>query len=423
VLLGAGLVLRVATIIGLPPHTWFAGGDGPYYVRQAWLIAHGALTEPLRTVGPLYPFMLSLVWQLFPGHAEPATPDAVAASYLLTVRLAQATIGTLMVAIVFALGRQLGLARRAAMVGAIGVALGPAFVIEPFYLRTESLCLLLLTGALLAYVSGQRAQPMLWSTAAGILCALAAVTRPVLLLLPVALSVHLLIVRGRAPGALLVGALLVLAPWQIRLHEATGRWLPEGFSANLLLGAHGEGRPPDPITFHALERRAASMGRGILGEALHAIATSPTAWVARRGRNVAASLAQPHGTSDLGGPSVKAAFAGWLQGERTTSELRPIVESRGFLMRVLIYAFHYTGLALAAVGFWVRRRDWRTWLPLYIVIAYVVSVHAVLTASPRYLFPIQPFVWILAGSALASRQTHPLPAVQESAGRSGPHGH
>jgi hypothetical protein len=165
------------------------------------------------------------------------------------------------------------------------------------------------------------------------------------------------------------------------------------------------------------------MGRGILGEALHAIATSPTAWVARRGRNVAASLAQPHGTSDLGGPSVKAAFAGWLQGERTTSELRPIVESRGFLMRVLIYAFHYTGLALAAVGLWVRRRDWRTWLPLYIVIAYVVSVHAVLTASPRYLFPIQPFVWILAGSALASRQTRPLPAVQESSGRSGPHGH
>jgi hypothetical protein len=215
-----------------------------------------------------------------------------------------------------------------------------------------------------------------------------------------------LIVDGRPGGrrraaALLAAAVVTLAPWHLWLHAASGSWLPAGLSANLLHGAYSHGGPPDPVTFHALERRAADAGRGILGEATHLIAADPMGWVVRRARNVAGALAQPHGTSDLGGPSVRAALGDWVRGNRSTSELRPIVTTWGFAIRVIVYLFHYAGLALAVAGLSLTRRDWRTWLPLWIAIAYVVGLHAVLTASPRYLFLIQPFVWVLAAAALS----------------------
>jgi hypothetical protein len=121
----------------------------------------------------------------------------------------------------------------------------------------------------------------------------------------------------------------------------------------------------------------------------------------RRAGNLAAALAQPHGTSDLGGPSIRHAMLDWLRGARSADTLGPIVLTWGFALRGLTYAFHYLGLVLAGVGLYVSRKDWRAWLPVYAAIAYILGVHAVLAASPRYLFPIQPFVWVLAGAAVS----------------------
>src|SRR5262245_55508456 len=47
-LLGAALLLRLAIIVMLPSQLWLAGGDGPWYIRQAWLTGHSALVDPMR---------------------------------------------------------------------------------------------------------------------------------------------------------------------------------------------------------------------------------------------------------------------------------------------------------------------------------------------------------------------------------------
>jgi 4-amino-4-deoxy-L-arabinose transferase-like glycosyltransferase len=262
-LLALGLFVRAVTILALPPHTWFEGGDGPYYARQAWFIAHGRAVDPMHTIGPLYPLMLATAWRPFAHDAEPPPPSAVPAAFLTTVRLAQALIGVLTAGLVYLLARRLGQSRGSAAVGVVGVSLGPAFVIEPFLIRTETLSILLLTGAVLLYVRRPSTWPGIIAT--GVTCGLAALARPVLLLFPVAFALaHLAGAeqarRGREAAALLAAALLTVAPWHAWLHTTHGRWLPAGFSANLLHGAYDDGGPPNPATVHIRLRRSRPPG-------------------------------------------------------------------------------------------------------------------------------------------------------------------
>jgi hypothetical protein len=414
-LLAISLGLRALVIAVLPTYQWFAGGDGPWYVQQGWRIAHAGLRVPLRTVGPVYPLVLALVWRAFPGHGYPQDALAVPGAYLTTIRLAQAATGTATAALVFALARALRVGPRASLAAAVGVGLGPAFVIEPFLLHTETVCLGLFTGAVLLHVRVSGAPTRAGLAGVGVLSMLAALTRPVLLLFPVVLALHLLLTHRRRRGArmaatLLAAAALTAVPWHLWLHRTTGSWLPEGFSSNLWIGAQGTGGPLDPATFHARESRLRASGRGYLDGAFQRISDEPGQWLLRRSRSLAAAVLQPHGTSDLGGPSMKAALARWVRDDRSLHGLRALASKPTAPLRALIYLFHYAGLALAAIGVWATRRDWRAWFPVVAAVLYVVLAHALLVVSPRYLFPVQPFVWVLAaagaGYLAASRRRY-----------------
>ena len=404
VLVAAGL--RIAVLAALGPYTWFAGGDGPWYVRQAWHLSHAALDGPLRTVGPLYPLVLAAVWLLFPSHPDPVQPLAVAANYLTIVRLIQIGISTLSVGLTYGLARRLDLDRRGALLAAAGVALGPAFVIEPFLIHSETLFIALYAATVLLYVRARRSPSALGFAIAGVVCALGALTRPVLLLFPGVLAAHLALSHGRSgvrwAGALVLGTALTLAPWHIWLHRGTGNWLPEGFSFNLLSGAQSDGRQLDFEGFVAIERHVHESGGSYLGEAFHVIAADPVRWVARRSRDVAVAILQPHGTSDLGGPSVKAWAVQWLRSDRSLSSLWQVASTGTFWVRLLVYLFHYAALVLAVVGVWATRRQWRIWLPVYGAVAYLILVYGVLNAIPRYLFPAEVFLWVLAGAGAAA---------------------
>ncbi len=401
-LLVAAFALRVSLILLLPAHTWFDGGDGPWYVRQAWLMCHG-LVHPLETVGPLFPLTLAALWRLFPGHPDPVSPDAVAPAFLTTVRLLQALLGTAAVGATYWLGRRLVEDRRAALVAAIGVALSPAFVIEPFMIRTESLCIVLLTASVASQSHRMSKGPLVESFVAGGLAGFAALTRPILLLFPVVLAAHVLVRDGRRDGArraaaVIVAAVLVLTPWHVWLHQRTGHWLPGGFGFNLLAGAQANGQALDRPGFDAAERQIQTSGRSAVGEAVHVIAADPVRWTWLRVRNVGLAVLQPHGTSDLAGPPVKASLAAWWHGSRSPVALVRIVFTWGFVVRATIYAFHYAALALALVGLNTTRRVWRRWAAVDGATAYLVVAYGLLVVSPRYLFPIQPFLWVLAGA-------------------------
>lgn len=61
-----------------------------------------------------------------------------------------------------------------------------------------------------------------------------------------------------------------------------------------------------------------------------------------------------------------------------------------------------TVLALALIGAWRRRQQWRALLPLYLVIAYFTLTHIVTIASLRYRLPIEPILILLAAEPLAA---------------------
>jgi 4-amino-4-deoxy-L-arabinose transferase-like glycosyltransferase len=376
-------------------------------VRQAWFLANDALPEPLRTVGPLYPLVLTVFWFGFPGRPDPVDPGAVPAGLLVGVHVLQAILGTLTVALVYRLARRLIADRRSALFAAVGVGVSPAFVIEPLLVHTESLFIALLVAAVLLQVRNGRLAPGA-SAVVGVVTALAALTRPMLLLFPLVLAAQLMLTRRstqsvRAAAALLLAALITLAPWNFWLYRTTGSWLPAGFASNLWIGTQRDGGPLEVKTFHQLGDQLEASGRGYLGGALDEIAARPGEWIARRGRNVAGAILQPHGTSDLGGPSTKAAVLQWWREDRSSRGFLRVASAPTFWLRAIVYIFHYAALALGVIGIWKTLPVWRDWTPVYAAILYVLLVHALLTANSRYLFPTEPFWWVLAGAAVAPR--------------------
>jgi 4-amino-4-deoxy-L-arabinose transferase-like glycosyltransferase len=415
-LVGVALALRLGVIAVRDPHDWLEGGDGPWYVLQGWLIAHDALPRPPSTVGPLYPMVLAAVWWVFPDQGPPADARAIAPPYLLTVRLLQAFVAVLTVGLAWALSRVLAADSRAAWVTAAGVALGPAFVIEPFMVRTETLFLALFTAALLSYTAAQRAPGVGRMVVSGALLGLAVLTRPIVMLFPGVLAVHLVARHGAGSGlrwaaTLALACALTVLPWHVALYRGTGSFLPEGLGANLLSGASGDGRPMARAGLHEVERT----GRGFAAEAVHRIVADPRAWVGRRARNVVEAVLQPHGTVDLGGDSVKRAAARWLGEDRSLPGAWALARTPEFLVKAALYVFHSAALVLAGLGAWAVRRRWREWLPVYLAIGYLVASYGVLTALPRYLFPATVFLWVLAG--LGFTWARPVPRSNSSSSR------
>jgi 4-amino-4-deoxy-L-arabinose transferase-like glycosyltransferase len=403
-LIVVSLALRIMLIALVPSRLWFAGGDGPWYVRQGWFLAHGGPPEPLRTVGPLYPVVLAAVWKAFPDHGDPTDPNSVAIPFLTSVHVFQVLLGTLTVVLVFRLIRRLLIARRAAWLAAAALAIGPAFVIEPVLLHTETLFITLLVATVLLRVRNSSIDPVA-SALTGCVAALAALARPVLLLFPFVLAAQIVLSNRskravRAALTMMVGAALTLAPWHIWLHRNTGSWLPAGFASNLWIGTQRDGGPLEVTTFHELEDELEASGRGYLGGALHRIALEPGQWLMRRAANLTVAVLQPHGTSDLGGASTKEALRRWSREDRSLRGLVRVASSWTFWVRVSVYFFHYAALLLAAAGVWATLSDWRRWSPIYATALYFLLVHALLPASPRYLFPLEPFLWVLGSAAI-----------------------
>jgi hypothetical protein len=67
-----------------------------------------------------------------------------------------------------------------------------------------------------------------------------------------------------------------------------------------------------------------------------------------------------------------------------------------------LYLFHYIALIGGLIGLLLGLRSFGARLLLYGTLAYFLALHTVLTAIPRYLFPIEPIWWLFAAFALAT---------------------
>jgi hypothetical protein len=403
------LVLLVALLLRVGYVAWLAPGPEPradalWYLRQGWAIRHGVATGPLITVGPLYPLLLAGGWLLVPGSGEPMTGTAVPPTYLLLVRLVQVALSVLTVALGYALGRRLGGGHRAAMLTAIALALGPVFVMEPTALVTETLFICVLALGVWAYLRAWRTREIATLAVSGLLLAAAAMTRPVLLAFPALLALHLALMHGIRRGApavagLLAAYLLALTPWAVYLYRETGRPIPAGADANLWIGAiPGAGEWLGSARLDTMRTQFAGSADDYIGEVLRIIRRDPIGWAALRAHRLLEAVAKPHGAYAVAAWPLLAA---WSREDRSARGLWSVLAAPGMVSKIAVYAWHYAALVLAVVVVGRCRLRWRDALVIVAVIGYFLAVHSVLFVIPRYLFPAELFLWVLAGQAVA----------------------
>ena len=412
----AALLLRLAFLSIHRPGDYLQGGDGQWYVQQGWLIAHNSLPAPLTTVGPLYPVGLALLWLVFPTATEPVGVESIPAAYLTLVRLSQVALSLFVVGLGYLLARGLTASHAAGMVTAVGLGLGPAFIMEPVHILTEPVFMALMTLGVWLYIRGMRSPSRAGFALTGFVLALSALTRPVTLLFPAVLIPHMWTDR-RSTGARrglpwLLGAFaLMLLPWSIYLQRTTGSFLPEGFASNLWIGAVGEGQWEGSATLDQWRQEFGGEDGSYVQEALRVIASDPIGWLTLRARRLAAAVLTPHGMSDLSGPSIKLLFGEWLARGMPLDGLWVIASAPHFPLKLVIYLIHFAALGLGGVGAWISLRRWRD---VYAILAgglYLVAAYAFLTILPRYLFPAEVFLWVVAaaGALWLSHRLHRNP--------------
>ncbi len=410
-LLAIACLARLAVLAATDPQTGVHGGDSIWYLRQGWSIARSALEQPLSTVGPLYPLGLAIVWRLVPDAPFPAGDSLPPTVVLTLVRLTQVALSVLMVWLAYSLTRRLASDPRAALVAAAGLGLGPAFVMEPLNILTETVFMLCLTLGVCLHVRDQEKTSNLGPILTGLVFALATLTRPILLFFPVLLAAHLAMLQGRRLGVrrgavMLAAFILTLLPWNLYLLYTTRSPLPSGFASNLWIGATGSGQWEG---HEALDRRRRDFRAGdedYLSEALGPIARNPLQWLRLRGLHLAGAVLQPHGTVNLTGPSIKQIAVRWWHEDGSFRGLAAIRHSPWFWLKLSIHLFHFTALAFSLVGAAVVLSRWRQYFALFAIIVYLLGVYGILTVTPRYLFPAQVFIWILAAVGLC-RVWHP----------------
>jgi 4-amino-4-deoxy-L-arabinose transferase-like glycosyltransferase len=399
-LLAAGAMARLGVMIGLDPTTWVAGSDSPFYAAQGWRLAHG-MTPLFPPVSPAYTWLVAAAWSCCPAMPLPQPSDAIPAAVLTIIRVVQILASLAMVWAAIVLVRRWTSNDRAALVTGAGLAFGPAFLLEPFRILTETAFMSLLYVGLLLWSIRQREQ---WwpSLTAGLVFGLAALTRPVVMLLPAALVVSELCarrdrLRGRRAAAFLVSFTVVAAPWSFSLHHQTGSWLPSGFFANLWIGAVGDGSWHGGDAADARRSQFADGPDDYLGETVAVIRDAPVGWFAVRARNFGAALLRPHFVSELPGPSTRRAVVHWWLSGRRPGTLMTLAVTPVVILKLIFFAAHWLALLGGLAGLVRWRHHWRELLPLWTTILYFPTVHLLLTALPRYLFPIEPALWIAVG--------------------------
>ncbi len=400
-LLLVALVLRLGWVLLVDPEPKLKGGDGPFYLHLGDQIANGRglrYGEPVAVVGPVYPAYLAGLQLLF-GKVW----------VVAGARVGQAIIGAVLTALLFALGRRWK-GPRVGLVAAGLAAVDFRLIVESGSIYTESLLSTLLMLSLWLYVLSLERGRMHWWVLTGVVIGVAALTRGVVQLLPLALLAHLGAQRTgrgiwRGWGWLLAGFMLVVSPWMMRNWLLFGSpMISHGGAAHFWMGARGEGRSlrKDEMLSEIETLRIEGGGAdrySYFADALGIIASDPLRFVWLRAHRMTEAYLQPFGTVTLGvvlgDESIKTMLSrgsGYSMGE--------VAALPSFWPKLWIYTLHFGSIGLALFCSLARWRQWREWSLFAIPILYFSGVYMVLTIIPRYLFPIMPLYLLLAAGAL-----------------------
>lgn len=354
---------------------WYLAGtirDGaPYEVLDWGEIPHFAL----RTPG--YPLFLAVCRFLFGDRP-------------IAVRLVQAGLGVLCVWLVYRLTGQFVPEREGAerrrwtppLVAAALVAFHPYFIVTSALILTEALFLpLMLFGlwALAVLWPGDDAAPRryqrAWALGAGLAWGAAVLVRPSWALFPPAALLVWVVASGRGrrvaairwAGLVVLGGLVVMAPWWVRNERLFGRFVPTAIWTGASL-------------YDGLNPRAT-------GASDMDFMNEPELWpldeetqdALLRDRALAFVRDRPGRTLELAVIKFARYWSPWPNAESFRSPLVALA-SASFTIPLFV---------LMARGLWDRRRDPRALVILAGPLLYFCALHMVFASSMRYRIPAE----------------------------------
>lgn len=402
-------VLLAVLVVALALRVWSAsrgydfrhGSDADMYQRlAAHLHEDGTFELPASQnpydFAPGVPYFAAAVYALV-GQVTP-----------LTARVVMAVLATLVVVVVFLVGRRLA-GPWAGLVGAALTAVYPPAIFYAGLVMGEPLAMLTVASAILAFLwaADDGRSPLAWALP-GALFGLTAFLRPEYLFLTALFALLALLVvarrrgvlRGLAAGALLAVAFaVVVAPWTIHVSNKTGQLTPvsTGGGKALFIGTYLPGGGLHEGVKRSLYHRF--RGGGTLSpERLRETPMNPLLnEVAKRYPDLPRDNAlQRIGRRNLvrwatGEPR---AFAEMMQGK-----IRHMWRGSGDPSDSLAGGgFHYLVLALGLVGLLLLalRRRWEA-LPLALLIGGISVLGGLLLAGTRRNVPVMPLLLALAG--------------------------
>jgi Dolichyl-phosphate-mannose-protein mannosyltransferase len=372
--------------------------DAAAYARIAANLEHGegftlgpGATQPASNYSPGLPLLTAGLYAASGGVHE------------RFARLVLALLGSLSVLFCFLIGRRLA-GFWAGLVGAAAVAVYPALLEYQGMLMSEPLAASLLSGVVLA---------MLWAGAGrkrwlvpGVLLGALALTRPEYLAISLPIAVVVFARGGREnwrpcfvqAAVMLLGLIVVVAPWTIRNEVALGRFVPISTGGGQVLFAGSymrSGGDPERVGEELLARhpglRTELPAEPRLEQILAALAAQryprmeTDAALARMGRERLWEDVSEQPLEYAGFLAAKLANV-WWHGPRD------VMRQPGWeILHWALLAFGLAGLAILA-----RRRRWEALLLATVLLA-ATTIGLLLVAAPRRALVTIPLVAALAG--------------------------
>jgi len=385
----------------------FGFGDSQSYWMLAHSIAHGGPykygeARVFRTPG--YPLLLAPVVLVAGEKLSETQPSG---AQVMWARAQSALFGTLSVAGVWWLGRQLCDARAGLAAASIAAVYPGAIAMGTFVLSEAAFCPLMLAHLVLwtaAWKAPSAKQAMLISVCAGLVAGGAALVRPSwLLFTPFAVVVGLTARKDRLRhlaigAAMLAGLAVAMIPWWVRNARLTGHFVPTtlqvGASLYDGLNPHATGASNMDVVDQQAARFVESQPPTSAGGASEPVAVAEYRLDRHlRAESLAWARANPGRVLRLMGIKLarlwnvwpnEAAFSAWY-------------------IRLAVLASYGPVMVLAAIGGWrTIHRGWPyvlCWLPA----VYFTLLHVVFVSSIRYRQPAMPALIVLAAGVVASR--------------------
>lgn len=347
--------------------------DAPFFDRITTNIIKGnwfndEQGKPIFT-SPAYPLFLAGIYSVFGHHYEWA-------------RIIQALLWVLICVLIYFLGKE-AFDRKVGFIAGLITAIYPGFVIEPIKILKTTLFTFLLTCFVLFFINAVKKNSFKYFAISGLFLGSAALTRTLIIYLPIVIFIYLLVVFKNKKKALLSFLVVILvagaivAPWSIRNHIQTKQIYSSIKGPTTLVSGGGleSGFPSS----EDIKRQVVTKGFFYKFYKIYGF---------------------PHNLSYIQSYNYKQTLIKIIKGEAGLKELGQLVREGAFWVKVIFLMFYYLILISSFVGLVYLYKKWKIGLFLFLLIGYISGtplIYAAVTSpAPRYKFYIMPFIIIIA---------------------------